>query len=50
MTREYPLHRLSRALWAWRHEYGHARTWSRQLGAQAVGAGADGLFSLVTGS
>jgi acyl-CoA dehydrogenase len=50
MTREYPLHRLSRALWSWRHEYGHARSWSRELGSLAVGAGPDGLFSLVTGS
>jgi acyl-CoA dehydrogenase len=50
MTREYPLHRLSRALWSWRHEYGHARSWSRELGALAVEAGPDALFSLVTGS
>jgi acyl-CoA dehydrogenase len=50
MTREYPLHRLSRALWSWRHEYGHARSWSRQLGALAVEGGADNLFPLVTGS
>jgi acyl-CoA dehydrogenase len=50
MTREYPLHRLSRALWSWRHEYGPARNWSRQLGALAVQAGADELFPLVTGS
>lgn len=50
MTREYPLHRLSRALWSWRHEYGHARSWRRQLGDMAFSAGADGLFPLVTGS
>jgi acyl-CoA dehydrogenase len=50
MTREYPLHRLTRALWSWRHEYGHARTWSRQLGSLAVEVGADNLFPLVTGS
>lgn len=50
MTREYPLHRLSRALWAWRHEYGHARSWSRQLGGMAMDTGADGLFALITGS
>jgi len=50
MTREYPLHRLSRALWSWRHEYGHARSWSRQLGEIAFAAGADSLFPLVTGS
>jgi acyl-CoA dehydrogenase len=50
MTREYPLHRLSRALWSWRHEYGHARHWSRQLGDLTFATGADGLFTLVTGS
>jgi acyl-CoA dehydrogenase len=50
MTREYPLHRLSRALWSWRHEYGHARSSSRRLGDLAVEAGADNLFSLITGS
>jgi acyl-CoA dehydrogenase len=50
MTREYPLHRLSRALWSWRHEYGHARSWSRRLGDLAFAAGPDGLFPLVTGS
>jgi acyl-CoA dehydrogenase len=50
MTQEYPLHRLSRALWSWRHEYGHARSWTRQLGRMAFAAGPDGLFPLVTGS
>jgi acyl-CoA dehydrogenase len=48
LTREYPLHHLSRRLWAWRHEYGSGRTWRRQLGADVVAAGADGLFPLVT--
>ena len=50
MTREYPLHRLTRALWSWRHEYGHAGSWSRQLGDLAHEVGADGLFPLVTSS
>jgi acyl-CoA dehydrogenase len=48
LTQEYPLHRLTRALWSWRHEYDHARNWNRQLGALALGAGADGLFPLIT--
>jgi acyl-CoA dehydrogenase len=47
LTREYPLHHLSRRLWAWRHEYGRARAWRRELGADVVAAGADGLFPLV---
>jgi len=49
VTREYPLHQLSRRLWAWRHEYGTASMWRRRLGTAAHQAGADGLFQLVTG-
>ena len=50
MTQEYPLHLLSRALWSWRHEYGQARSWRGQVGTMAIEKGADGLFSLITGS
>jgi acyl-CoA dehydrogenase len=50
MTRDYPLHLLSRALWSWRHEYGQARSWRRQVGVMAVENGPDELFSLITGS
>jgi acyl-CoA dehydrogenase len=49
MTREYPLHHLSRRLWSWRGEYGDERTWSRMLGATVVGVGADRLYPLITG-
>jgi acyl-CoA dehydrogenase len=49
VTREYPLHQLSRRLWAWRHEYGTATTWRRRLGTQVFDAGADELFGLITG-
>ncbi|MDO8363651.1 MAG: acyl-CoA dehydrogenase [Actinomycetota bacterium] len=49
VTREYPLHQLSRRLWAWRQEYGTATTWRRRLGTAAHQAGANGLFQLVTG-
>jgi acyl-CoA dehydrogenase len=31
MTQEYPLHQLSRRLWAWRNEYGRL-LWPRKLG------------------
>jgi acyl-CoA dehydrogenase len=31
MTQEYPLHHLTRRLWAWRSEYGDL-SWSRRLG------------------
>lgn len=49
VTREYPLHQLSRRLWAWRHEWGTAAMWRRRLGTTAHQAGADGLFQLITG-
>ncbi len=49
MTREYPLHLLTRRLWAWRHEYGTSRQWSRRLGHLAVSTGPDALFPLVAG-
>lgn len=49
VTREYPLHQLSRRLWAWRHEYGSAATWRRRLGRDVHAGGADALFPLITG-
>jgi acyl-CoA dehydrogenase len=49
VTREYPLHHLSRRLWAWRHEYGDSRSWRRALGARLVAGGADELFPTITG-
>jgi acyl-CoA dehydrogenase len=47
VTREYPLHQLTRRLWAWRHEWGTTREWRRHLGSTAVAAGPDDLFTLV---
>ena len=44
VTREYPLHHLSRRLWAWRHEYQRADLWRDEL----VGVDADCLFPLIT--
>lgn len=49
MTREYPLHHLSRRLWAWRSEYGDERTMSRTLGEMVSGVGADRLYPLISG-
>jgi len=49
VTREYPLHHVSRRLWAWRHEYGGARSWRAALGTTLVDRGADELFLAVTG-
>jgi acyl-CoA dehydrogenase len=48
VTREYGLHHLSRRLWAWRHEYGTAKTWQRGLGTVVGRGGADALFATVT--
>ncbi len=49
MTQEYPLHHFSRRLWSWRKEYGSDAHWSAALGKMATGAGADGLYPLITG-
>ncbi len=49
MTREYPLHHLSRRLWSWRSEYGDERAASRALGELVVGAGPDQLYPLIAG-
>jgi acyl-CoA dehydrogenase len=49
MTREYPLHQLSRRLWAWRSEYGDERFWSARLGAAVRTAGADQLYPAISG-
>jgi len=48
VTREYPLHQLTRRLWSWRHEWGTTVQWRRELGDRAVAAGADDLFALIT--
>lgn len=48
MTREYPLHLLTRRLWAWREEHGNEAWWNRVVGEMAAVTGADGLFDLVS--
>jgi acyl-CoA dehydrogenase len=49
MTQEYRLHQFSRRLWAWRSEYGDEVYWSRRLGQEVAGAGADRLYPVITG-
>jgi acyl-CoA dehydrogenase len=49
MTREYPLHHVTRRLWSWRSEFGDERRGSRALGRMVVAAGPDQLYPLVTG-
>ena len=48
MTREYPLHHVTRRLWSWRSEFGNERTWSRLLGDAVRQVGADHLYPLIT--
>ena len=48
MTREYPLHHYSRRLWSWRREFRQEHYWSAEVGRQAIGASADGLYPLIT--
>lgn len=48
MTREYPLHHLSRRLWAWSREWGPTSSWRAEVGAAAHRAGADRLYPLIT--
>lgn len=48
MTREYPLHHLSRRLWAWRSEYGDDLFWSARLGGAVARAGAEQLYPAIT--
>jgi acyl-CoA dehydrogenase len=47
MTREYPLHNLTRRLWAWTREYGTGAQSSDELGALVTDAGADALWPAI---
>jgi acyl-CoA dehydrogenase len=47
-TEEYPLHLLTRRLWAWRSEFGSASLWSQRLGARVCEGGSEGYWPLLT--
>ena len=49
-TAEYPLHRLTRAIWQWREDFGNEAWWSRRLGTQVCEAGADALWPQLAGA
>ncbi len=49
VTGEYALHHLTRRLWSWRHEWGTSKQWRGELGQAVAAAGADQMYSLVTG-
>jgi acyl-CoA dehydrogenase len=44
-TQEYPLHRFTRRLIAWRAEFGADRFWAERLGRQVAAIGADSVWS-----
>ena len=48
-TAEYPLHRLTRAIWQWREDFGNETWWNRRLGTQVCEAGADELWPRLAG-
>jgi acyl-CoA dehydrogenase len=48
MTQEYRLHHFTRRLWAWRQEWASERASAAAVGRDAVAAGAEGLWPLVS--
>ncbi len=48
MSKEYPLHHLTRRLWVWRQEWGSSSHWSRILGREVREAGSSVLWSHLT--
>lgn len=49
-TLEFPLHLMTRRLWAWRDEDGTELFWNRKLGALAATRAGDGLWPLLSGT
>ena len=47
MTKEYPLHNLTRRLWAWRDEAGGHHRWADRLGTALVARGPDALYPAI---
>ncbi|WP_448646283.1 acyl-CoA dehydrogenase family protein [Pseudomonas mohnii] len=47
-TEEYPLHLLTRRLWAWRSEFGSASLWSQRLGTMICQGGSEQYWPLLT--
>ena len=43
-TQEYPLHKFTRRLWAWRSEFGNERHWATEIGARVAKRGADNFW------
>ena len=49
-TVEFPLHLVTRRLWAWREEDGSELYWNRRIGAMVSAEGASGLWPLLSGT
>ncbi|MDA0230091.1 MAG: acyl-CoA dehydrogenase family protein [Proteobacteria bacterium] len=49
-TEEHDLHRYTKALWAWREEFGNEAEWNSRLGAEVAARGGAALWPDVTGS
>lgn len=47
-TQEYPLHLLTRRLWAWRSEFGNDSRWAAELGQAIVARGVDAFWADLT--
>ena len=48
-TAEHSLHKYTKALWAWREEYGNETYWNMQLGDKLSKAGGRLLWPSITG-
>jgi alkylation response protein AidB-like acyl-CoA dehydrogenase len=48
VTREHPLHLVTRRLWSWRDEFGGDRYWALLLGQRMLPLGPDGVWDWLT--
>lgn len=48
ITAEYPLHRLTRRLWAWRDTETAEHEWARRLGAATIAGGESALWTEIS--
>lgn len=49
-TEEFPLHRLTKRLWAWREENGSEIFWNRKIGARVAEQAGRGLWPFLSGA
>jgi len=46
-TREHPLHRVTRRLWAWRDEFGNETWWNTRIGAAVFAVPPGGVWPMI---